>query len=97
MRQWDQWGHYIEGMGVIFIPLVVRYLLSPLSVFEPMIFLALLALIASPNTHNRGFNLPSAAHIPSPPSLPAHALILVMCDITVDVKKVTQNPAVLAS
>ena len=64
--------------------------------FEPMIMLTLLGLIASPTTHNRWFNQPPGTHIPSPPTLPAHALIHVMRDITLDVKKVTQNPSVLA-
>ena len=56
--------------------------------------------IDSPNSPNKGFNLPLAAHPPSPPSLPfplAHTLILATHDITGVMKNDAQNPAVLAS
>ena len=55
------------------------------------LWLALLGLIASPNSPNRGFNLPPADHPPRPP------LIRATRDIIVVVNKVAQNPAVLAS
>ena len=45
-------------------------------------------------------NPPSASHQPPPPStllLPADPLIHAIPDITVAVKKIAQNPAVLAS
>ena len=44
-------------------------------------------------------NPPSASHPPPPPPPrpPPHPLIHAIPDITVTVKKVTQNPAVLAS
>ena len=43
-------------------------------------------------------NLPSASHPPlSPPSHPHHPLIHAIPDITIAVKKVAQNTAVLAS
>ena len=45
-------------------------------------------------------NPPSASHPPLPPPTPlppTHPLIHAIPDITVTVKKVTQNPAVLAS
>ena len=58
------------------------------------IWLALLGLIASPNSPNRGFSLPPSAH---PPLLLTHPLIHATCDIIVVVIKYTQNPAVLAS
>ena len=47
------------------------------------------------------YNLPSAAHPPHhPPYTPSHPptpLVCAICDITVHVKKVAENPAVLAS
>ena len=36
-------------------------------------------------------------HPPPPPTTPYHTLIRAICDITVTVKEVAQNPAVLAS
>ena len=45
-------------------------------------------------------NPPSASHPPPPLPVslpPAHPVICTICDITVAVKKVAQNPAVLAS
>ena len=88
------------GMGLKFVPVVVRHLLGSLSVFGP-IWLALLGFIASSNSLNGGFNLPPAVQ-PSPPSTPSHSptlppLICATCDFTVVVKKVAQNPALLAS
>ena len=87
----------MEGMGLIFTPAVVIHLLGPLRMLEPIHILAFLQLITSRNTPNGGFNPPPVTHTSSSPTLPAHAFIHVMCDITVVVKKVTQNPAVLAS
>ena len=56
--------------------------------------MAFLELIASPNSPNGGFNLPLVAlHPPHPLPLLQNAIL----DITVVVKKVAQNPAVLAS
>ena len=49
---------------------------------------------------NGSLNLPSVSHPPPQPPAPlppAHLLIRAICDITVTVKKVAQNPAVLAS
>ena len=43
---------------------------------------------------NGSLNPPSASHPPPPPP---HLLIRAICDITVAVKKVALNPAVLAS
>ena len=58
------------------------------------IWLALLALIASPNSPNRGFNLPPSAHHLLPLTLPlvhaTHIIIVIMI-------KDSQNLAVLAS
>ena len=42
-------------------------------------------------------NLPLASHPLQPSPAPSHPLIHAICDITVAVKKVAQNPAVLAS
>ena len=58
------------------------------------------------NTHycclclNGSLSLPLASHPPPQPPAPlppAHLLIRAICDITVTVKKVAQNPVVLAS
>ena len=105
----------MEGMDLILTPAIVRHCLGPLSMFGLMPWLTLFGLIGSPNSPNKGFNLPPAAH--PPPShtpflshLPHHRLhpsptsptihpfyIHATDDITVVVKKVTQNIAVLAS
>ena len=45
---------------------------------------------------NGSLNLPLTSHSPLPPP-PPHSLIHAICDITVAVKKVAQNAAVLAS
>ena len=81
-------GHYMhtEGMGLKLTPVVVRCLLGP----------DLCRLIASPNSPNKKFNPPPAAHH-SPPLTPPHPLTHATHDITVVVKKSAQNPAVLAS
>ena len=65
----------MEGMGLKFTPMIVGCLLGPLSMFGPM--LALIGLIASPNSPNKGFNPPPASHSPPPPTPPlppAHPL-----------------------
>ena len=58
---------------------------------------ALLGLIATANSPIRRYNLPLASHPPPPPTPPAHPLIRAIRDITVVVKKIAQNPALLAS
>ena len=60
----------MEGMGLELTPVVTRHLLRPLSMFGPM--LALLGLIASPNSPNGGFNPPPAAHLSHHPPYPSH-------------------------
>ena len=51
----------MEDMGLKFTPVTARRLLDHLSMFKPMAGrLALLGLIASPNSPNGGFNPPSA-------------------------------------
>ena len=57
--------------------------------------LAPLGLIATPNSPVGRCNPPPASHPPTPP--PPTPLIHAIRDITVVVKKVAQNPAVLAS
>ena len=61
----------MEGMGLKFTP--VRGLLGHLSMFGP-IWLALLGLIASPNSPNEGFNPSPAFHPPPPPTPPLSSL-----------------------
>ena len=67
-----------------------------------LIWLALLGLIASLNSPNRGYGPPPAVHplpplTPPPNPPPTYTLIRTTHDITVVVKKVVQNPAVLTS
>ena len=78
----------MEDMGLKFTPVIARYLWGILSMF------LLHELIASANSPNEGFNLPPAAH---PPLHLPHPLSHFISDITVVLKKVAQNPAVLAS
>ena len=82
----------MEGVGLKFTPVVVRGLLDPLCMLGPIT--GILGLIASPNS---GFHLPPAVHHPPHPLSPIHPLIHATCDITVVVKNIAQNPAVLAS
>ena len=61
----------MEGMGLKLTPVIARCLLGHLNMFG--LWLALLAFTASPNSPNRGFNLPPAIHPPlhlSPTHLP---------------------------
>ena len=91
-------GHHMGGMGLIFTPVLVTRLLG-----HP----GLSGLMTStswnmepPNSPVGSFNPPSAFHPPqplTPPLLPVHSLICAIRDVTVVVKKVAQNPAVLAS
>ena len=79
----------MEGMGLKLTQLLVRHLGSPLSMF------GLMAGISWTHSYSyRGFILPLAIHPPLPP---AHPLIRATHNITVVVKKVAQNPAMLAS
>ena len=41
--------------------------------------------------------LPTLSHHPPHPLPPSHSLMRAICDITVAVKKIAQNPAVLAT
>ena len=88
----------MEGMGLKLTPVVMRCLSGPLSMFG--LWVALLRLIARPNSPNKGFNPPPAAH-PSPPHIPPPSTPLTLTrathDTTVVVNKAAQNPAVLAS
>ena len=53
-----------------------------------------LGLIASLNSPNERYNLPT---LPTTHPTPSHPLIHAACDIAVALKKIDQNPAVLAS
>ena len=80
----------MEGMGLKFTLVVVRHLLGPLSIIEPVA--GTLGLIASQNNPDEGFILLPAVHPPTPlhpshPFSPTHPLICAICDITVAVKK----------
>ena len=80
----------MDGMGLKLTPVVVRYFLGPLACLN--LWMATLGLIASPNSPDRKFNLPPAAHplpLPTPPLLPTHPLPLICatCDSTMVVKQ----------
>ena len=60
---------HMEGMGLNLTPVVVRSLLGPLGMFGP-IALTLFRLIPSPNSPNRVYKPPLAAHPPPPPTPP---------------------------
>ena len=66
------------GMGLIFIPVLVRRLLGPLGLSGPM--------ISTLNNHIGRYNPPPAAHPPHPLPL-AHPLMHLLCDVTVVLKK----------
>ena len=83
----------MRGVGLIFITALMRHLSGLLRLSGPR--LALLGLIATPNSPIGRYNPPLAVHPPHPS--PAQPLKHVIHDITVVVKKVVQNPAVLAS
>ena len=80
------------GMGLIFTPVLVRHPLGPPGLYGPM--------TSSSRTHSYSKQShwkewPTLASHPPPPP-PAHPLIHAIRDITVVVKKVAENPAVLA-
>ena len=90
-------GHYMGGMGLVFIPILVRC---------PLGFLGSSGIMTSTswtpidtlNSLIGRCNPPPAVHLSLPSSvLPAHLFIHAVSDITAAEKKVTQNPAVLAS
>ena len=82
----------MEGMDLKFIPVIMRRLLGSLSMLGPMV--ALLGLIASPNSPNGGF---TRLRLPSPTTTHPIPFRSPTPYITVVVEKVAQNPAVLAS
>ena len=89
LRQWDPWRALDGRYGSDIHPCVGETSLKALQLCLGL-WLALLGLIATPNS-------PIERCIPPPASHPPHPLICAIRDITVVVKKVAQNPAVLAS
>ena len=85
------------GMGLIFTPALVRHLLRPSSLVWAYDQYFLDSYVATPNSPNGRVNPPPASHLPPPPNPPTHPFIRAIRDITVVVKKVAQNPKVLAS
>ena len=76
------------GMGLIFTPVLVRRLLGPPGLSRPM------TNSSWPHTTpNSPVTLKGVTRL----RLPTHPLICAIRDITVVVKKVAQNPTVLAS
>ena len=96
LRQWDPWRALDGRFWVWYSPCVGETSLKALQSCLGL-WLALLGLIATPNSPVGQCNPPPASHPPPPPIPPAHPLIHAIRDITVVVKKVAQNPAVLAS
>ena len=75
------------GMGLIFTPVLVRHLLGPLGLSGPM--------TSTFRTHRypQTVLLEGTTHL----RLPTRSLVHAIHDITVVLKEVAQNPAVLAS
>ena len=88
-------GNRWEVMGLIFTPMLVRCLLGPPGLSRHM--------TSSSWTHSYsnspigGYNSPPASLTPTISLLAAHPPIFAIRDITVVVKKIAQNPAVLAN
>ena len=87
LRQWDPWRALDGSYGSDIHPCVGDMSLKALQSCLGL-WLALFGLIATPNSPIGRYNPPLASHPP---------LIHGIHDITVVVKKVSQNPAVLAS
>ena len=85
----------MEGTGLKSTSVLVSQLLGSLTYSDLWLAMAFLGLIANPNSLNREYNLPLAAHSSPPPSCPP--LTHATCDITVAVKHVAQNTKALAS
>ena len=85
----------MEGMGSDIHPCVGETSLKALQSCLGL-RLALLGLMATPNSPIGRYNPPPASHATCP-LYPPHPLIRAIHDITVVVKKVAQNPVVLAS
>ena len=87
------------GMGLIFTPAMVRRLLRPSSLVwaYDQYFLDSLLLQTVLMEGLTRLRLLTYPFHPPHPLLSAHPLIRAIHDITVVVKKVAQNPAVLAS
>ena len=87
-------GHYMEGIGLKFTPVIVRHLLGSLSMLG--LWLILVGVITSPTIPYRGLTclqLPILPHFPhTHPTLISNA-----CDITEVVTNVHQYLPVLAS
>ena len=97
LRQWDPWRALDGRCGSDIHPCVDETSLKALQSCLGL-WLALLGLIATPNSPVGRCNPPPASHPPPPPTPPpSHPLIHAIRDITAVVKKVAQNPAVLAS
>ena len=100
LRQWDPWRALDGRYGSDIHPCVGETSFKALQSCLGL-WLALLGPIATPNSPIGRCNPPPASHssLPTtpPPPTPAHPLIRAIRDITVVVKRVAQNPAVLAS
>ena len=60
----------MEGMGLKLTPVVVRCLLSLLSMFGPMAGTSWIHTVASTNSPNRGYNPPPTPHPTTPLYMP---------------------------
>ena len=93
----------MEGMSLKLTPVVVRHHLCPLSTYvwasgcnflDLWLVQRLQTVLTESLTRLRMLTF---SHQPSHPLSPAHPLIHTTHDITMDVKNIAQNPAVLAS
>ena len=60
------------GMSLIFTPVLVRHLLGPPSLSRPMTSISWTYSYSTPNTSIGRYNLPPAAHPPTPTTHPTH-------------------------
>ena len=94
LRQWGPWRALDGRYGSHIYPCVSEASLKALQACLGL-RLEVLGLIATPNSPIGRHNLPPDSH--SPTTNPTHPLICAMRNITVALKKVAQNHAVLAS
>ena len=100
LRQWGPQRALNGRYGSDIHPCVNEHFVGPPDLSGPMI--STLRLIATPNNPIGSYKTLPATHPPTYPTYttplpPIHPLIHAICDITIVVKKLLKNPAVLAS
>ena len=79
------------------VAVCATYWTNTIAIYVIMVALTCLRLPTHPPPPPPTHSPTPTTHPPPPPPPPTHPLIRAICDITVAVKKVAQNPAVLAS